>query len=78
MFNVILVGEGSGGASFTHVFNPAPALSGTWTTYTGTFTIPLGTDVSEGISFLIEAVCGGDPGCSVSANIDNVSVILNP
>ncbi|MGB5242886.1 MAG: carbohydrate binding domain-containing protein [Lutimonas sp.] len=78
VFNVLLFGEGSNGASFTHVFNPAPALSDSWTTFTGTFTIPAGTDVSSGISFLIEAVCGGDAGCSVSANIDNVSVILNP
>jgi len=27
---------------------------------------------------LIEAVCGGAAGCNVSANIDNVSVVLNP
>jgi len=78
VFNLLLFGEGAAGASFTHVFNPAPALTGSWTTFTGTFTIPAGTDVTEGISFLIEAVCGGDAGCSVSANIDNVSVILNP
>jgi hypothetical protein len=78
VFNVILFGEGAAGASFTHVFNPAPTLSGSWTTFTATFAIPGGTDVSEGISFLIEAVCGGDPGCSVTANIDNVSVTLNP
>ncbi|MEO1051386.1 MAG: carbohydrate binding domain-containing protein [Bacteroidota bacterium] len=78
VFNVILFGEGAGGASFTHVFNPAPVLSSGWTTFTGTFAIPGGTDVSEGISFLIEAVCGGDAGCSVTANIDNVSVTLNP
>ncbi|WP_372946031.1 carbohydrate binding domain-containing protein, partial [Muriicola sp.] len=78
VFNVLLFGEGAGVVSFTHVFNPAPTLSGSWTTFTGTFTIPGGTDVSEGISFLIEAVCGGDAGCSVTANIDNVSVTLNP
>ncbi len=78
VFNVLLFGEGSTGASFTHVFNPGPTLSDSWTTFTGTFTIPAGTDVSSGISFLIEAVCGGDAGCIVSANIDNVSVILNP
>jgi hypothetical protein len=75
---VLLFGEGASGASFTHVFNPAPNPGGTWTTFTGNFTIPLGTDVSQGISFLIEAVCGGDVGCSVTANIDNVSVVLNP
>lgn len=79
VFNVLLFGEGAGGAvPFTHVFNPAPSLAGAWSTFTGTFTIPGGTDVSEGISFLIEAVCGGAAGCSVSANIDNVSVTLNP
>ncbi|NNK19200.1 MAG: hypothetical protein HKP49_08625 [Maribacter sp.] len=76
VFNVILFGEGAAGASFTNVFNPAPSLTGSWTTFTGTFAIPGGTDVSEGISFLIEAVCGGDAGCSVSANIDNVSVTV--
>lgn len=76
IFNVLLFGEGAGGASFTHVFNPAPALVGTWTTFSGTFTIPMSADVSGGISFLIEAVCGGDAGCSVSANIDNVSVTV--
>jgi PKD domain/Carbohydrate binding domain len=78
VFNVILFGEGASGASFTHVFNPAPSLGSGWTTFTGTFTIAGGTDVSQGISFLIEAVCGGDVGCSVTANIDNVSVVLNP
>ena len=62
---------------FTHVFSPAPTLAGSWTTFTGTFTIPA-VDVSEGISFLIETVCGGAAGCSVSANIDNVTVTLNP
>ena len=77
VFNVLLFGEGAAGASFTHVFNPGPTLGTSWTTFTGTFTIPAGTDVSEGISFLIEAVCGGDAGCSVSANIDNVSITLN-
>ena len=78
VFNVLLFGEGTAGASFTHVFNPAPTLTDSWTSFTGTFTIPAGTDVSGGISFLIETVCGGDVGCSVSANIDNVSITLNP
>ena len=78
VFNVLLFGEGAAGASFTHVFNPTPALSSSWKTFTGTFTIPSTADVSEGISFLIESVCGGAAGCSVTANIDNVSVTLNP
>jgi hypothetical protein len=78
VFNVLLFGEGASGATFTHVFNPAPTLGSNWSTFTGNFTIAAGTDVSQGISFLIEAVCGGDSGCSVTANIDNVSVVLNP
>ena len=78
VFNVLLFGEGANGAvPFTHVFNPAPTLTNTWSTFTGSFTIPVGTDVSEGISFLIETVCGGAAGCTVTANIDNVSVTLN-
>ncbi len=77
--NVLLFGEGAGGAvPFTHVFNPGPAPSGSWTPFTGTFTIPGGTDVSEGISFLIETVCGAVTGCGVTMNIDNVVVTLNP
>ena len=67
-----------GGVSFTHVFNPGPAPTGSWTTFTGTYTIPGGTDLTDGISFLIEAVCGAVSGCSVTMNIDNVSVTLNP
>jgi hypothetical protein len=78
VFNVLLFGEGAAGASFTNVFNPAPTLGAGWTTFTATYTIAAGKDVSQGLSLLIEAVCGGDAGCSVSVNIDNVSVILNP
>ncbi len=76
--NVLLFGESPAGASFTQVLTPGPVLENTWTTYTGTFTIPAGTDVSEGISFLIETVCGAVAGCNVTMNIDNVSVTLNP
>ncbi len=76
--NVVLFGESPGGVTFTEVLTPAPVLGGTWSTFTGTYTIPGGTDVSEGISFLIETVCGAVTGCSVTMNIDNVSVTLNP
>tara|TARA_R110002049_G_scaffold162031_1_gene327648 strand:+ start:2103 stop:4217 length:2115 start_codon:yes stop_codon:yes gene_type:complete len=76
VFNVLLFGEGATGASFTQVLNPAPTLTASWTGYSASYTIPMGTDVSGGISFLIQAVCGGDAGCSVSANIDNVSVTV--
>jgi PKD repeat protein len=79
IFNVVLFGERvAPGASFTHVFSPAPVPGSNWATFTGTFKIGNGTDVSQGISVLIEAVCGGDAGCSVSANIDNLTVTLNP
>ncbi|SDC80948.1 Carbohydrate binding domain-containing protein [Algoriphagus faecimaris] len=78
VFNVLLFGEGANGASFTHVFNPAPVPGEDWTTFTGSFTIPADADVSNGLSLLIEAVCGGDAGCSVEANIDNVRVFINP
>ncbi len=78
VFNVLLFGEGADGATFTHVFNPAPNPGEDWESFSGTFTIPAGTDVSNGLSFLIEAVCGGDAGCSVQANIDNVRVLINP
>ena len=76
ILNVLLFIEGAT-VVVTHVFNPAPLLTTSWTTFTGSYTIPGGTDVSGGISFLIEAVCGGAPGCSVIGNIDNVSVTLN-
>ncbi|MEO2052945.1 MAG: PKD domain-containing protein [Allomuricauda sp.] len=77
--NVLLFGEGAGGTvSFTQPLAPGPALTGSWTTYTGSFTIPGGADVSEGISVLIETVCGAVTGCNVVMNIDNVSVTLNP
>ncbi len=78
IFNVLLFGEGASGASFTHVFSPAPVPGSDWATFAGSFTIASGTDVSDGISFLIEAVCGGAAGCNVSVNIDNVTVTLNP
>ncbi|MET1260145.1 immunoglobulin-like domain-containing protein [Flagellimonas sp. DF-77] len=76
--NVILFGESPGGVTFTEVLSPGPVLGGSWTTYTGSYTIPGGTDVSDGVSILIETVCGAVAGCSVTMNIDNVSVTLNP
>ena len=81
VFNVLLFverAEGEPGDPITHIFDPRPSLSGTWSTFTATYTIPGGASVTGGLSILIEAVCGGAPGCSVSANIDNVSIVLNP
>ncbi len=81
VFNVLLFverAEGEPGDPITHIFDPRPTLSDTWSTFTATYNIPSGASVTGGISILIESVCGGAPGCSVSANIDNVSVVLNP
>lgn len=81
VFNVLLFverAEGENGDPITHIFDPRPTLTDTWTTFTATYTIPGDASVTGGISFLIESVCGGDAGCEVSANVDNVSVTLNP
>lgn len=69
--------EGEAGDPITHIFEPKPMLSDNWSTYSVSYTIPGNAVVSGGISFLIEAVCGGDAGCQVSANVDNVIVRLN-
>jgi hypothetical protein len=81
VFNVLLFverAEGETGDPITHIFDPRPTLTSTWSTFTATYTIPESASVTGGISFLIESVCGGDAGCEVSANVDNVSVTLNP
>ncbi len=72
-----LFGEGASGASFTEWLTvPASAApNSSWQTYTGSYTIPTGTDVSNGISFLIQAVSGGSSTANI--NIDNVVVTLN-
>lgn len=81
IFNLLLFverAEGQAGDPITHIFDPKPSLSNSWSTFTATYTIPSNAVVTGGISFLIESVCGGAAGCSVSANVDNVIVILNP
>lgn len=70
--------EGESGAPITHIFEPRPILSENWTTYSQSYTIPNNAIVTGGISFLIESVCGGDSGCIVNANIDNVIISINP
>ena len=81
VFNVLLFverAEGEAGVPITHIFDPKPTLNDSWSTFKATYTIPGGAAVSGGVSILIESVCGGGAGCSVSANVDNVSVTLNP
>ncbi len=80
-FNLLLFVElanGEPGTPITHIFDPRPTLTTTWSTFTGTYTIPNNAPVTGGISFLIESVCGGGAGCRVSANVDNVIIRLNP
>lgn len=80
VFNVLLFverAEGETGDPITHVFDPRPNLSDTWSRFNATYTIPAGASVSGGVSFLIESVCGGAAGCTVSANIDNVSLTID-
>ena len=62
VFNVLLFVEGSGSV-VTHT--AGPSLADGWNTFTGTYTIDAGVDVSGGLSLLIESVCGGAAGCSV-------------
>ena len=79
-FNLLLfveLAEGEEGTPITHIFDPKPRLTNSWSTFVGTYTIPNNAPVTGGISFLIESVCGGAAGCSVSANVDNVIITLN-
>ena len=46
----------------------------TWTRYT--FTTTTGPDVSNGLSLLLQSVCGAVDGCVVDAYIDNVFIAL--
>lgn len=81
IFNVLLFverAEGEVGDPITHVFDPKPTLSDSWSTFSATYTIPNNAVVTGGISLLIESVCGGDTGCSVMANVDNVIITHNP
>lgn len=54
VFNVLLFVErveGEDGVPITHVFDPKPTLTDTWTTFTATYTIPNNASVTGGISF---------------------------
>ena len=53
--------------------NPIP-LADAWTRYT--FTTTTGPDVSNGVSLLLQTVCGAVAGCTVDAYIDNVFIAL--
>ncbi len=62
-----------GGTSSSVILGGSPLFpNGTWTTYP--FTTPTGDDVSGGVTLQLKADCGANPGCTVDAFIDNVSV----
>jgi len=66
-----------GGTSSSVILGGGPLFpTGTWTTYT--FTTPTGNDVSGGVTLQLKADCGANPGCTVDAYIDNVSVMPSP
>lgn len=83
VFGVLLFverAEGEAGDPITVDFGANgqnPTLSTDWTTYTQTYTIPGDASVTGGLSLLIQGVCG-PAGCGVTANIDNVAIVLNP
>jgi hypothetical protein len=73
--SAILSEISGGGASDTNpLFGNIP-LSETWTNYQ--MSLAAGSDVSGGITLQLKADCGGNPGCTVNAYVDNVSVTLD-
>jgi hypothetical protein len=65
-----------GGTSSSEILGGGPLFpNGTWTTYT--FTPMTGADVSGGVTLQLKADCGGNPGCTVDAYIDNVTITTN-
>jgi hypothetical protein len=66
-----------GGTSKAEILGGGPLFpTNTWTTHT--FTTTTGNDVSGGVTLQLKADCGGNPGCTVDAYIDNVSVTVVP
>jgi len=66
-----------GGTSKSEILGGSPLFpDGTWTTYS--FTTTTGNDVSGGVTLQLKADCGANPGCTVDAYIDNVSVMPTP
>jgi hypothetical protein len=63
-----------GGVSSSVILGGGPLFpNGTWTTYS--YNTPTGNDVSGGVTLQLKTDCGANPGCTVDAYIDNVSVI---
>ncbi len=64
-----------GGASATDALFGNITPTDTWVNYT--MTTLSGPDVSGGLSLQLKSDCGGNPGCTVNAYFDNVSVVLD-
>jgi hypothetical protein len=76
VINIQIFGEvDAGGVSFVENA-PAPAFSGTWSSYTYSFTIPGGADVSGGITLQFNSPCGAVDGCTSTLNLDNVVISI--
>ncbi len=67
--------EAAEGVNQTEVFSVTP--TDTWQTFTTTYTVADG-DVDGGITLEFTPICGGDPACNSTLNLDNVSITLNP
>ncbi len=70
-----LISEDAGGATSSGPLETIAAPTAGWTTYT--YTPAAAANVSEGVTFQIGVVCGGDPSCSADVFIDNVSIVVN-
>jgi len=64
-----------GGASATDQLFGNITPTDTWVNYT--MTTLSGTDVTGGLTLQLKSDCGGNPGCTVNAYFDNVSVVLD-
>jgi len=62
-----------GGVSQEDIILGGAGFPSNWTAL-GPVNITIGPDVSGGITLQFTAICGGDPGCVSSIDIDNVSV----
>jgi len=64
-----------GGTSKSEILGGGPLFpTGTWTTHS--FTTTTRPDVSGGVPLQLKADCGANPGCTVDAFIDNVSITI--
>ncbi|MEM0940969.1 MAG: PKD domain-containing protein [Bacteroidota bacterium] len=69
--------EASSGVSQTIIFNDLINVpTNSWQTFTTSFNVDNGIDVSGGVTLQITAICGAVDGCGATLNIDNVSITV--